>query len=159
MRTDGFEVLVQLVMAAMTTAPWPMVAMAASDSVVAAPVGASLGWSASGSDLWADSSAPTAACAPPSPSSRPSALGAVGASCLASITLSASSKDFFASARRTRSCGRVGPARLGSTVARSSSRTSEYSACAESLVCHMPCALAYASTRASVSSERPVNFR
>ena len=37
---------------------------------------------------------------------------------------SASWKDFFTSLSDTRSCGRLGPARLGSTVARSSSRAS-----------------------------------
>ena len=38
---------------------------------------------------------------------------------------SASANDFFTSLSATRSCGRLGPARLGSTVARSSSSVSE----------------------------------
>ena len=48
--------------------------------------------------------------------------------------------------RRTRSCGRVGPARLGSTVCRSSTTVSEYAASGESAVWNRPCSLQYAST-------------
>src|SRR5882724_10728738 len=39
----------------------------------------------------------------------------------------------------TRSCGRLGPARLDSTVARSSARCSEYSACGVFSLWNMPC--------------------
>src|SRR5690554_1286013 len=55
----------------------------------------------------------------------------------------------------TRSCGRYGPAKLGTTVLKSSSSTLVYLAvCAGS--CHKPCNLQYSSTKAMVSSSRPV---
>jgi len=41
--------------------------------------------------------------------------------------------------RRTRSCGRLGPATLGSTVARSRERVEEYSASGEAAVWKRPC--------------------
>ena len=65
----------------------------------------------------------------------------------------------FASANATRSCGRLGPAMLGTTEPRSSSSVSEYVASGLSAVWNMPCSLAYASTRATCSSLRPVSRR
>src|SRR5882672_12668242 len=58
----------------------------------------------------------------------------------------------------TRSCGRFGPASEGSTVDRSSSSVSENcgSTCGS---CHSPFVLAYVSTRATWSSGRPVKRR
>src|SRR5215510_10076506 len=52
----------------------------------------------------------------------------------------------FACLNETRSCGRLGPARLGSTVARSSSIVSEYTGSGSPGRRNMPCAFAYAST-------------
>ena len=86
--TLGFEVFVQLVIAATTTAPW---------STCEAHAGACTA---------------TAAAAPPPP---PFFFGS------ASIAASDAPNDVLASLSGTRSCGRRGPARLGSTVARSSS--------------------------------------
>src|SRR5690554_7714977 len=55
----------------------------------------------------------------------------------------------------TRSCGRYGPAKLGTTVLKSSSSTLVYLAvCAGS--CHKPCNLQYSATKAMDSSSRPV---
>src|SRR5438552_3438063 len=53
----------------------------------------------------------------------------------------------FASASGTRSCGRRGPARLGSTVERSSSTSSEYVGCSVGS-CQSMFSLQYASTSA-----------
>ena len=105
--TAGFEVLVQLVIAAIRTAPsasaneWPPEAM------VARPV--AFGFFAA----------------------RSSAIFATLARYAACEVRSG-----------TRSCGRFGPARLGSTLARSSSRTSLYSASRMPFVRHMPWARA-----------------
>ena len=59
---------------------------------------------------------------------------------------------------RTRSCGRRGPARLGSTVPRSSSSVSEYSASGVPAVWNSPCSFMYASTSA-ICSARPAGER
>ena len=60
------------------------------------------------------------------------------------------------SARRMRSCGRVGPAIDGSTVARSSSIVAVYRASGVAGSWNIPCSRQYASTRAICSSDRPV---
>ena len=92
--TDGFEVFVQLVIAAITTEP--------SFSVPGG--GAAVAVAAYGHR-------------------RPSA--SAGFFAAAFSFGSASWNDFFTSVSATRSCGREGPARLGTTVARSSSSESE----------------------------------
>ena len=99
--TLGLEVLVQLVIAAITTSPWV--------SSRAIPCTRTLA-----SEL------------PP----------------LASIVGSASSKAALARPSGTRSCGRLGPARLGSTVPRSSASVSLNIGSGAPLSRHMPCALA-----------------
>ena len=90
--TDGFDVFVQLVMAAMTT-----------DPSVSTPPGISTGSTTPGA-----------------------AIGSGGSAFLAAALSfgSASANDAFTSLSATRSCGRLGPARLGSTVPRSSSSVS-----------------------------------
>ena len=88
--TDGLLVFVQLVMAAITTAPWPI----SDDCAVVRP--------------------PVAV--------RAMALRRVRSRARRSAPRSALRKDSFMSRSGTRSCGRLGPARLGSTVPRSSAR-------------------------------------
>src|SRR5690348_2836011 len=95
--TDGLEVLVQLVIAAMTTDPFSIVAVGlAATATVARPL-----------------------IGPPSSVSREMASGSgLGPLPNAVVKL----LKMFGSA--TRSCGRLGPARLGSTLLRSSSSSS-----------------------------------
>ncbi len=100
--TAGFDVFVQLVMAAITTAPWP---------IVAVPPRTSTGIVFAGSTLPVKYS-PRAFC-----------------------------QDVFICASGTRSCGRFGPARLGTTLPRSSSSVSVNSGSALSAVRKSPCAL------------------
>ena len=64
----------------------------------------------------------------------------------------------FARASGTRSCGRRGPAMLGSTDERSSSTICEYSGAADAS-CQSRFSLQYASTSATRSSLRPVSRR
>ena len=71
----------------------------------------------------------------------------------------ACSKESRAFESGTRSCGRRGPATLGSTVVRSSSTTSEYSASGVFAVWKRPCSLQYASTNEICESGRPVMRR
>ena len=106
--TDGFDVFVQLVMAAMTTEP------SASE-----PGGTS-----------GDGFAPNAPTGPP-PNAVEGATGAAtGSATIVGLFTpafsfgSASANDSFIFLSGTRSCGRVGPARHDSTVARSSSSVS-----------------------------------
>ncbi len=61
--------------------------------------------------------------------------------------------------RGTRSCGRLGPARLGTTVARSSSSVSLNTGSGAPSVRNRPCSLQYASVSATTSSGRPVKRR
>ncbi len=96
--TSGLEVLVQLVMAAMTTEPWVMV------DVLPSPSGQDAA-------VWV-----TVAVSVVRAASTPRPLGPTGA-------VRAFSNAGFMSERSTRSCGRLGPAREGTTVARSSSST------------------------------------
>ena len=96
--TDGLEVLVQLVIAAITTEPWR--------SSCASP--------------------PSVTCAEPAAAGS----GAIGRApafgfAAASMPGSAAANDRLTSLSATRSCGRLGPARLGWTVPRSSSSVSE----------------------------------
>src|SRR5690606_36818477 len=96
--TDGLEVFVQLVIAAMTTDP------SATD---AAALGCSM-FSGGDSRTWP-------AGLPPSPMNREITLLSTGNSTPSNAALN----DFGTSARDTRSCGRRGPATLGSTFERS----------------------------------------
>jgi hypothetical protein len=100
--TDGLDVLVQLVIEAMTTAPC--------DS----------------SDVF-----------PPIVTATRSGLGPV----LFLSPGSAAAKDAFTPLRLTRSCGRFGPATLGSTVPRSKASVSVKTGSGESLVWKRPCSL------------------
>src|SRR5690242_20962944 len=63
----------------------------------------------------------------------------------------AAANPLATSCRATRSCGRRGPARLGSTVARSRESVSENLGSGESGVRKSPCSFVYASTRATWS--------
>ena len=65
----------------------------------------------------------------------------------------------FALRNDTRSCGRFGPARLGSTALRSSSAVSSYDASGADGSRNSPCAFAYSSTRRTCDGVRPVSFR
>ena len=105
--TLGLEVLVQLVMAAMTTAPWVI-------SVV------------SPFTTWAVRAK--------SSSLSPKPRGPMGAtSCWRNVV--------FMFLSETRSCGNLGPARLGSMVDRSSSTTSVNSGSGVASVRKRPCSL------------------
>src|SRR2546428_7613156 len=121
--TDGLEVFVQLVIAAMTTLPWLRADGTACGTCFS----------------WRKSPTPMAVGLPPSCSHRPRLLFARLAGAAAGVDVlaadlgfinegSACSKDSRALESGTRSCGRLGPARLGSTVARSSASSSEYCA-------------------------------
>src|SRR5271165_2279131 len=117
MRTEGFEVLVQLVMAAMTTLPCLREFL--TEAVTCS-------WTLG-------SSTPTDVGLPPSASQRSLFITPEGGPDLAAeLGLMSEGRallnDSPACERTTRSCGRLGPARLGSTVARSSDSSSEYSA-------------------------------
>ena len=114
--TSGFEVFVQLVIAAITTEPF--------ESSYESPLEAT----ATGAEV--------------APASISSAMVARAEDC--------------ASLSEMRSCGRFGPARLGSMVPRSSSSTSLYSGSGVSSVRKSCCSRQYASTSAICSSERPV---
>ena len=61
--------------------------------------------------------------------------------------------------RATRSCGRFGPATLGSTFARSSSRSSVNFGAGLPSTLNRHCSFVYRSTRAMCSGERPVTSR
>ena len=108
--------LVQLVIAAITTEPCR--------SLCSAPSSVRFTWlrRAGGASV-------ATATLPPSSSQRRAfgvAGGATGEVAFMSVG-SASRKFFFTSRSGTRSCGRRGPARLGTTVARSSASVSENS--------------------------------
>ena len=77
----------------------------------------------------------------------------------ASIFSSSAAKLRFTPPSATRSCGRRGPAREGSTLPRSSVRRSVYSASGVPGPWKSPCALLYASTSAICSAGRPVKAR
>ncbi len=117
--TLGFDVFVQLVIAAITTDP-------------------------------CSSCVSTATAAPPASATFLMPFCSSG---------SALANDVLAAASVTRSCGRRGPARLGTTVPRSSVSVSVYSASGVESSRNSPCALAYASTSATCASSRPVKRR
>src|SRR5581483_11800990 len=137
--TDGFDVFVQLVIAAITTCPWSTTQRVPSANVtgtgwVGRPgLGAAVTW-------WGDASSP---------------LPAAGSGSDDTI---ASANIAVARSRGTRSWGRDGPARLGTTVERSSSSVSENVGVASGSN-QSPCSLAYASTSVTCSSVRPVKRR
>src|SRR5262249_23677201 len=109
--TDGFEVFVQLVIAAITTLPCFSALFTSADTCSSTR----------------GSSTPTAVGFPPSASQRPTCFTELSDA----VTLAAGfdfglisdgnacRNDSPAFDNATRSCGRFGPARLGSTVARS----------------------------------------
>src|SRR5208283_3276228 len=102
--TDGLEVLVHEVMAAITTDPWSMVTVVPSSSVAwVALDGLPAGSSAIGSEAGKVSATPSS-CSDPG-----------------TYAVTASRKAFLASERATRSCGRFGPAIDGTMVDRSRS--------------------------------------
>ena len=128
--TLGFEVLVQLVIAAITTRPWSSsklspssvtsIASSLPGAATAEPVSAGRGLprssscsSAGGSEAGKDSSIA---------SSRPLPICSAASGSNSPI---APRKACLAWERGTRSCGRFGPAMLGSTSPRSSSSSSE----------------------------------
>src|SRR6266542_3038462 len=133
--TEGLEVLVQLVMAAITTSPWSRskwVPSARRTGTVAlgrplTPVGSGSNHPGAGSPLactaggsLAGNDSADASSGPATPGT-PGTVGTEGGS----ISSSARRKAGLASLRATRSCGRLGPARLGTTVERSSSTRPE----------------------------------
>src|SRR2546430_7486088 len=147
--TDGFEVLVQLVIAAMTTEPCRSLQSTPSSfrstcvrrGGAATAVPPPNGWPPSASQ-WLRTS-------------LGGAMGEVGLT-----RLGRASRNARPTARSgTRSCGRRGPARLGSTVARSSDSVSEYTGSGASGVWNRPCAFMYAATSATCSGVRPLNSR
>src|ERR1035441_6460892 len=139
--TDGFEVLVHEVMAAMATEP--------SSAEVFVPLSRVTCTGAEGRPDGSSATGSEAGNVPLSPFSRPGPeTYAPGAARHAGI----------ASASAPRSCGRFGPAIDGTTVDRSSSTSSEYLAVWPGS-CQSPCSLAYASTRATCSAGRPVSRR
>src|SRR5262245_55421190 len=101
--TSGLDVFVQLVMAAITTEPSRIVPGASWTAVVGAFPSVLSGMLACGAGFFA-------ACA------------------AAFIFGRASANDLRTSGRFTRSCGRAGPAMLGTTVDRSRLSVSEYAA-------------------------------
>src|SRR5215472_5525992 len=123
--TDGLDVLVHEVIAAITTEPWSIDIDVPSSSVTG-----------TGFDgLLLTACAGVSAGPLPPPFSRSGTNGsdagnvsAISSSSLSSLTKlpSESRNDVFASVSDTRSCGRFGPARDGTTVLRSSSSSSEY---------------------------------
>src|SRR5438309_10638148 len=120
MSTEGFEVLVHDVMAAITTLP-----CLSEFCTEAGTCSCTLG-----------SSTPTAAGLPPSCSQCSLVVVLLTAAAVVAAAAafglisegSAFSNDSPACESTTRSCGRFGPASDGSTVARSSDSSSEYSA-------------------------------
>src|SRR6266536_366846 len=121
--TEGLEVLVQLVMAAITTCPWSRSKWAPSarrTGTVAlgrplTPVGSGSNHPGAGSPLACTAGGSLAGNDSADASSGPATPGTVGTEG-GSISSSARRKAGLASLRATRSCGRLGPARLGPRV-------------------------------------------
>src|SRR5262245_1181340 len=135
----GFEVVVKLVIAAITAEPWRT-----------APW---FSWTGSSDPGSTASSGCTATSGfPPSPRSRPTSEGSGSGS---SRLRNAPTNEVHTFPSGTRSCGRLGPATEGSTADRSSSTTSLKLGSGEPSVRYRPCSLAYRSTR-STRSPRPV---
>ncbi len=103
--TAGFDVFVQLVIAAITTEPWRT-----------APSLSATGSSVPGSTVSSRSTATSAF--PPSSTSRPTSVASGSGS---SRSRNASTNEPHTRDSGTRSCGRFGPATEGSIAARSSS--------------------------------------
>ena len=164
--TDGFDVFVQLVIAAMTTWPWsssvfvpsaritgprrrgarrgarPRSARRATRRSRARAGGGPRGRRRRGGRTPGTTARRTRSCRA-APSSAPSSAGMK--------SFSAMRNAACASVSVTRSCGRLGPASDGTTVPRSSSMRSEYAGSTELSSCHSPCSRAYASTSATSS--------
>ncbi len=108
--TDGFDVLVQLVIAAITTEPWCSTHSTSSITSLA--------------DDGRGGGGVSPAC-PPSPSHRPTGTALTVGTGAGFISVGNASANLRGTSRSpTRSCGRRGPAMLGSTVARLSSSVS-----------------------------------
>src|SRR6266571_2584559 len=142
--TNGFDVLVQEVIAAITTDPWSTLVCVPSSRVTGV-----------GDDGRSSRPAATGSEAGKVPAMLLSRLG------WCTYEPSASRNECFAAVSATRSCGRFGPARDGTTVDRSSASCCEYLAAPPAALppgsCQSPCSLAYASTRATCSAGRPVS--
>ena len=134
--TLGLLVFVQLVIAAITTAP------SLNSNVCPRCVQPT----EAGAGAPSDSISATAVASP---------LGALAARC----ALYASAYIAFDLESGTRSCGRLGPARLGTTCPKSSSSVSVKTGSGVASVRKSPCALVYASTKATCSGERPESVR
>src|SRR5207249_3631156 len=135
--TLGFEVFVHEVIAAITTDPSRTSFLAST-----------LAGSGSGA-----SAAPFVA--PPSARNRPTSMAGGSGS---SWSRNAATNDAHTSGSGTRSCGRLGPATLGSTFERSRSSVSLNVGSGSASVRNSPCSLVYRSTR-STTSPRAVNVR
>src|SRR5207245_1869916 len=122
--TEGFEVLVQLVIAAITTEPLRTCAAGLAITAVACCF------------------SPSTSATPPSESNRATSL-LLGLSSMAKAVLKLSHTRGSA----TRSCGRFGPARLGSTAFRSSSSSSLKTGVGESSVRDIACGRGYRAPR------------
>ena len=140
--TDGLDVFVQEVIAAITTEPC-FTMSPSTDIGVSAPGSVVASVSTSTSTF------------PPSSSNLPTSLGRGSGS---TWSRKAARNDAQTSARGTRSCGRFGPATEGSIAARSSSTTSEKRGSGSPSARNNPCSFVYRSTR-STRSPRPVKVR
>src|SRR5262245_3626375 len=116
--TSGFDVFVQLVIAAMTTAPSRTEPGASWTAVVGCGPVVESGMIVAGAGA-----------------------GFFAAWAADFIFGSASANDLRTSGKLTRSCGRAGPAMLGTTVERSRVRVSEYAASGLFFVWNSPCSL------------------
>src|SRR4051794_32555942 len=145
--TDGFDVFVQLVMAAMTTWPWSML----NDEPSRSATGATF----LGRPLVAGSSGPAVGSGRPAWSPSPSVVdggslaGNDSSEASSTVSASGSGSDFSSAGANkaldwssgTRSWGRAGPARLGTIVDRSSSSVSVNMG-SRLGSCQRPCSLA-----------------
>ena len=134
--TLGFDVFVQDVIAAITT--WPCCRLKRSS-------------------LYSQGTPPSLFTGLPSETIVAAALpaGVVAATCDASCAANASRYIALLCDNGTRSCGRFGPARLGTTVVKSSSSVSVKTGSGVASVRKSPCSFVNASTRATCSSLRP----
>src|SRR5262245_33349341 len=125
--TLGFDVLVQDVIAAMTTSPWPR--SCGRPSTWKRFEGPAFEKSLSSGAVAIEGCSSNTSLPPPSPP------------LLNSLTI-AFAKPVLTSLSAMRSCGRLGPASEGSTLESSSLSTSVYTGSGVDLVRYMPCALA-----------------
>src|SRR6476469_9767025 len=158
--TDGFDVLVHDVIAAIATAPWSTSNEAPSRVTGVGFDGRPSAPSAAGKCSGLPSPLPEPEYAGASEAGKDSSTDSSTGDCGASEVYepSAERNAGLASDSAIRACGRFGPAIDGTTVDRSSDSVSEKAGSADAS-CHRPCSLAYASTSATCSAERPVNFR